>query len=58
MDVDEWIVFWFDRFLDEGQAGLFGGSAAFFDVAFGAGTDNIFPDGLAAHTPGDNVVER
>ena len=58
MDVDEGVVLGLDRFLDKPQSGLFGGSAAFFDVALGAGTDNIFPNGLAAHTPGDNVVER
>ncbi len=58
MNVDEGIVFGLDRFLDKSQAGLLGGLATFFDVAFGAGTDNIFPNGLSAHTPGDNVVER
>ena len=58
VDVDEGIVFRLDGFLDECQAGLFGGSATFFDIAFGAGADNVLPDSLAAHTPGDNVVKR
>jgi len=58
MDVDERVVSGFGRLLDQRQSGLFWGSASFFDVAVGAGADDIFPDRFAAHTAGDNVVER
>jgi len=58
MDVDERIVSGFGRFLDQRHSCLFWGSASFFDVAVGAGADDIFPDRFAAHTAGDNVVER
>ena len=44
VDVDERISFWPDGFLDESQAGLFWGSAAFSHVALGTGTDHILPD--------------
>jgi len=44
MDVDEGIVPGLDGFLDQCQSGLFWGSASFFDVAVGAGADDIFPD--------------
>ena len=57
VDVDEGVAFWFYGSGDECHAGLFGGFAAFFDVAFGAGADDIFPDGPAAHAFGDDVVE-
>ncbi len=44
VDVDEWIAFWPDGFLDEGQSGVFRGSAALFHIAVGAGADHICPD--------------
>jgi len=56
--VDEGVVLWSDGHFDEGHACLLGGSASLLDVALGAGTDNIIPEGLSAHTSGDNVVER
>ena len=58
MDMDKRIVPGFGGLLDQRHSGLFWGSASFFDVAVGAGTDDIFPDRFAAHTAGDNVVER
>ncbi|GAG59838.1 unnamed protein product [marine sediment metagenome] len=57
MDMDKRIAFWLDRFLYECHCRLSGGSAAFPDVASGAGTDYVFPDRFTAHTPWDNVVE-
>ena len=57
VNVNERIAFWLDRFLDKCHAGVFGGSAALFHIAFGAGTDHIFPNWFSAHTPGNNVVE-
>ena len=51
-------MFWLEWLSNKRQPRLFGSLTAFFDVAFGAGTNNIFPDGFAAHTPGDNVVKR
>lgn len=57
VNMDKRIAFWLDRFLYKRKAGLFGGSAAFFHIAFGAGTNHISPDWFAAHTPGNNVVK-
>jgi len=57
VNMNERIVFWLDGFLDERHACLFRCSAAFFDIAIGAGTNDIFPDGLAAYAPRDNMVE-
>ena len=57
MNVDERIVLRFGRFLDERHSGQFWGSASFFDVAVGAGADDIFPDRFAAHTPWDDMVQ-
>ena len=57
VDVYEGVAFWFYGSCDEGHTGLLGGFAAFFYVAFGAGADDIFPDGSAAHAFGDDVVE-
>ncbi len=58
MNVNERIVLWLDGFLDQLHPGVLWGSTAFFDVALGAGADNVFPDRFAAHTPGDYMVER
>jgi len=57
VNVDEGIMPGFGRFLNEGHTGLFWGSAAFPDVAFRAGTDDVFPGGFAARASWDNVVE-
>ena len=43
MDVDEWIAFGFDRRFDKGYTCLFWSSAAFSDVAAGAGANDIVP---------------
>ena len=58
MNVDKWIAFWLDGLLDKLHSRLFGSSPTFFDIAFHAGTNYIFPGRFAAHTPGANVVER
>ena len=58
VDVYEGVVLWSDGHFDECHACLLWCSASFFDVALGAGTDNIIPEGLSAHTSWDNVVER
>jgi len=58
MDVDEGIVPGLDGLFDEGHAGMFRGMAAFFDVAGGAGTNDIFPGCLAAQAARNDVVER
>ena len=57
VNVNKRIAFRLDGFLDKCHTGMFGGLAAFFHVAFRAGTNHIFPNRFAAHTPGDNVVE-
>jgi len=57
VNADERVVLRFCGFLDECQAGLLWSSAAFFHVAFGAGTDHIFPIRFSACTARDNVVE-
>ena len=57
VNVNERIAFWLNRFLDKCHTGVFGSSAAFFYIAFGAGTNHISPDWFAAHTTGNNVVE-
>ncbi len=41
--MNEGIFFRFYGSLDEGQAGLFWRSATLFDIAFGAGADDICP---------------
>ncbi len=58
MDVDEGVVAGFDGLFDERHAGMFRGLAAFFDVAGGTGTNDVFPGCLAAQAAGDDVVER
>jgi hypothetical protein len=57
VNVDKGVVFWPDRFLDKGQSRLLWRSSAFFDIAHRAGTNYIFPDCFATHTPWDNVVK-
>lgn len=57
VNVNKGVVFRPDGLLNERHTGLFWISASFFDIAFGAGTDNIFPNGLATHTSRDNMVE-
>jgi len=58
VDVDQGVVSGLDGLLDELHGGVLWGPAALLDVAGRAGTNNVFPDGFAAHTAGDNVVER
>lgn len=58
VNADKRIVFRLGGLLDKLYTGLFGGSAAFGDVAFGAGADHIFPVRFSACAFGNNVVER
>jgi hypothetical protein len=58
VNVDEGVVPGLGGSLDEGHSRLLWGSATFPDVTVGAGADDIRPDGFAAHTSGDYVVER
>ena len=44
VDVEEWVVPGPDRLLNKLHPGVLWGSAAFFNVAGCAGTNNIFPD--------------
>ena len=44
VNVNERIALRLDGFLDKCHTGVFGGSAALFHIAFGAGADHIFPD--------------
>ena len=57
MDMNKRIVRGLDGFCNEFNTGLFGCSAAFFYVAFGAGADYICPERFAPHTARDNVVK-
>ena len=57
VEVDECVSFWFYGACDEGHTGLLWGFAAFFDVAFCAGADDILPCGPAAHALWDYMVE-
>ncbi len=57
VNVHKRIVLRLGGLLDKSQAGLFWSSAAFSHVAFGAGTDHIFPIRFSASTFRDNVVE-
>ena len=43
VDADKRIMLRLGGLLDKGKAGLLWSSAAFSHVAFGAGTDHIFP---------------
>lgn len=58
VDMDKWVVPGLLWFLNKCQAGLSGSSAAFFDVAVRAGTNDVRPDGLSAHISWYDVVER
>jgi len=58
MDVDKGIVPGPDWLSDKLHPGALWSSPTLFDIALGAGADNIFPDRFAAHTPGDYMVER
>ncbi len=44
MNVNEWIVLRLDGLADQLHPCVLWGSAAFFDVAGCAGTNNVFPD--------------
>lgn len=58
VDVDKGVVPWSDGLSNKLHPGVLWSSATFFDVAGCAGTNNVFPDRFAAHTPGDYMVER
>ena len=58
VDAGQRVMSWFDRVLDKFHTGDFRRSAALFNVARRAGTNDIFPRGFAAHGPGDYMVER
>ncbi len=58
MDMDKRIVPGLDGLTDKRQACLLGHSAAFFNVAVGAGANDIFPYGFSAHSSGDDVIQR
>ncbi len=58
VDVDERIVPGLDGLFNKLHSCGFRSLASFFDVAFGAGTDYVFPGCFAAHTPRDDMVER
>ncbi len=58
VDVEEGVVPGPDRLSNKLHPGVLWGSAAFFYVAGCAGTNNIFPDSFASHTPWYDVVER
>ncbi len=57
MDVDKGVVPGPDWFFNKLHPGVFGSSASFFNVALGAGANNIFPGCFAAHASGDDVVK-
>ena len=50
-------MFRLDGLADECQPGLLGSSAAFLDVTFRAGTNDVCPNGFAAHASGDDMVK-
>jgi len=58
MDVGERVVSGFGGLFDQLHAGVFRAPTALPDVAGRAGTDDIFPDRLAANTSRDYVIER
>ncbi len=58
VDVDEGVVSGLDSLSNKLHPCVFWGSAAFFDIAGCAGTNNILPDSFASHTPWYDVVER
>jgi len=57
MDMYEWIVFRLNGLMNKCYTSFFRSSTAFFDVALGAGTNYISPNGFTTHAPGDNMVE-
>jgi len=57
VDVDEGIVHGLDGLFNKLHSCDFRSSASFFDVAFGAGTDYVFPCCFAAHTSRNDVVK-
>ena len=58
VDVDEGVVPGLDWLFNKFHSCGFRSSASFSDVAFGTGTDYVAPCCFAAHTSGDDVVER
>ena len=57
VDVDERVVPGLDGLSNKLHPCVFWSSAAFLDIAGCAGTNNIFPDSFATHTPWYDVVE-
>ena len=57
MDVDKGVVSGPNGLFNKLHPGVFGSSASFFNVALGAGANNIFPSCFAAHASGDDVVK-
>ncbi len=51
------VASWFDRFANQLHVSQLWCPAAFLDVTFSAGTNDIRPAILTAHTAGDNMVE-
>jgi poly(A) polymerase len=58
VQMNDRIAFGLDGFLDERHVRLVGRHAAFSGVAFGAGTDNVFPFACPAQRTRDDMVER
>ena len=58
VNVNERIALRLDGLLDKFHPCVLWSSAAFLNVALGAGADYVFPSCLAAHSHADNVVER
>ena len=54
---DDGGVFGFDGLVDECHAGFVGWPAAFFDVAFDAGADDVLPGGFTAAAAGYDMIE-
>lgn len=57
MDSDNRIAFRLFRLLDEFHASLFGGAAAFPDVAGRAGADDVGPSAFAAERSRHDMIE-
>ncbi len=58
VNVDEGVVPGFDWFFNKLHLCGLRSSASFFNIAFGAGTDYVFPCCFAAHTSRDDMVKR
>ena len=58
MDVDQGVVSRFGGLFDQAHAGVSWRIAALFDVAGGAGADNVLPGRFSAGAARDYVIER